>query len=168
MPRPYILNPESFVGPNPFSPHMHISFRLPYESRTPIVSQELFFFLSPPHPLPSFFLPITCRSHTYPFPTLITFQYPASNLQLSFARPSDNQEIFLEKRITVHDVQHSVTGLCTVLVEKENVPRYAVKEMPAGGEEDEVLVRLHAWKGERHLGAWEVGRLSGEDAYKVV
>ncbi|KAJ4386812.1 hypothetical protein N0V93_009710 [Gnomoniopsis smithogilvyi] len=125
MPRPYTLRPESFVPPNPFSPYIHISFRLPYESRDPI--------------------------------------YPASGLQLSFARPSDDQEIFLE-RITARDVQYADTGLCTVLLEKDSVPRYNVKELT----EEEVLVKLHAWKGERHLGAWEVGRLHGEDAYKVV
>lgn len=61
-------------------------------------------------------------------------------------------------------MQHSDTGLCTLLLEKDNVPRYRVKEV---SEEEVVLVRLHAWKGERHLGAWEVGRLHGEDAFQV-
>lgn len=47
------------------------------------------------------------------------------------------------------------------------MPKYAV---PKGREDTvgDVVVKLHAWKGERHLGAWEMGRLSGPDAYKVV
>lgn len=162
MPRPYTLNPESFVGPNPFSPYMHISFRVPYESRTPIVSQVPT-ILAHKRQCDSLF-GSTLTLHKATRTNSKNSQYPASNLQLSFVRPSNEQEIFLE-RITTGDIQHSVTGLCTVLVGKEDVPRYAVKEMPS---DDEVLVRLHAWKGERHLGAWEVGKLSGEDAYKVV
>lgn len=102
---------------------------------------------------------------TWKWSTILTpkkIQYPASNLQLSFQRPSNDQEIFLE-RITARDVQHSDAGLCTVLLEKDNVPRYAAKE--AKELEEDVLVKLHAWRGEKHLGAWEVGRLSGEDAF---
>lgn len=98
-------------------------------------------------------------------------QYPASGLQFSFARPSDDQEIFLE-RITARDVQQGEAGLCTVLLGKEEVPRYAIRRRRWGEQQqqqgEEVLVKLHAWKGEKHLGAWEVGRLSGEYAFRVV
>lgn len=93
-------------------------------------------------------------------------QYPASGLQLSFERRDCQQEIFVE-RITAREVQSSESGLCTVSLAKEDMPKYAVRK----GLEDsvcDVIVKLHAWKGERHLGAWEVGKLSGADAYKVV
>lgn len=93
-------------------------------------------------------------------------QFPASGLQLSFERPDCDQEIFVE-RITARDVQASESGLCTVSLPKDDMPKYAV---PKGREDTvgDVVVKLHAWKGERHLGAWEMGRLSGADAYKVV
>lgn len=93
-------------------------------------------------------------------------QFPASGLQLSFERPDCDQEIFVE-RITARDVQASKSGLCTVSLPKDEMPKYAV---PKGREDTvgDVVVKLHAWKGERHLGAWEMGRLSGPDAYKVV
>ncbi|KKY35775.1 hypothetical protein UCDDA912_g04260 [Diaporthe ampelina] len=92
--------------------------------------------------------------------------FPASGLQLSFERPDCDQEIFVE-RIPARDVQSSESGLCTVSLPKDDMPKYAV---PKGREDTvgDVVVKLHAWKGERHLGAWEMGRLSGLDAYKVV
>ncbi|CAN8100785.1 unnamed protein product [Discula destructiva] len=118
--RPYTLRPESFMAPNTFSPYLHVSFRLPYESRDPI--------------------------------------FPASNLQLSFAQPSTDQEAFVEPRIAPCDVKHSDTGLCTITLDEKALPRYSRRN--SGGEDDDVvLVRLHAWKGERHLGVWEVGRM---------
>lgn len=69
-----------------------------------------------------------------------------------------------------------------MLLGKGEVPRYAVRRDVDRAESDdedenetwreemreEVLVRLHAWKGEKHLGAWEVGRITGEDAFRVV
>lgn len=101
-------------------------------------------------------------------------QYPASGLQFSFAHPSTDQEIFLE-RITARDVQHTESGLCTVLLGKEDVPRYAIRrgntadaDADADAEAEEVVVKLHAWKGEKHLGAWEVGTLSGSNIYRIV
>lgn len=92
--------------------------------------------------------------------------FPASGLQLSFERPDCDQEIFVE-RITARDVHSSESGLCTVSLPKHEMPKYSV---PKGREDTvgDVVVKLHAWKGERHLGAWEVGRLSGPDAYRVV
>ena len=65
------------------------------------------------------------------------------------------------------DVRSTDSGLCTVNLPKDDVPKYAIRR----GREDsvgEIVVKLHAWKGERHLGVWEVGRLSGKDAYTIV
>ncbi|KAF3765162.1 hypothetical protein M406DRAFT_331474 [Cryphonectria parasitica EP155] len=151
----YTILPESFMAPDPFSPYLRVSFRRPQESRDPI--------------------------------------YPASGLQLSFRRASDkyDQEVFLNHRITAADIQHTSAGLCTVLLGRDEVPRYRAhkrrgqqqqqKKQGRGGaaggggameeeeeEEPEVLVRLHAWRGERHLGAWEVGRLRGRDVFLVM
>lgn len=86
--------------------------------------------------------------------------------------------------MTARDVQQGGAGLCTVVLGKEDVPRYAIRRRQPGrvgegegegeggekeqDEDEEVLVRLHAWKGEKHLGAWEVGRLSGECAFRFV
>lgn len=92
--------------------------------------------------------------------------FPASGLQLSFERPECDQEIFVE-RFAACDVHSSESGLCTVSLPKHDMPKYSV---PKGREATvgDVVVKLHAWKGDRHLGAWEVGRLSGHDAYRVV
>lgn len=103
-------------------------------------------------------------------------QYPASGLQFSFARPSDGQEIFLARHMTARDVQRSDAGLCTLMLGREDVPQYTAKtaipreeqEERRQEEEEEVMVRLHAWRGEKHLGAWEVGRLSGGDVSRVM
>lgn len=80
--------------------------------------------------------------------------------------------------MTARDVQRSDAGLCTLVLGREDVPRYTAKSavLQEGGEkeerrqeeEEEVMVRLHAWRGEKHLGAWEVGRLSGGDVSRVV
>lgn len=40
MPR-YTIQPEAFLPPSPFSPYYQVSFRLPFESRDPIVSPSL-------------------------------------------------------------------------------------------------------------------------------
>ncbi|ROV93836.1 hypothetical protein VMCG_08800 [Cytospora schulzeri] len=92
--------------------------------------------------------------------------YPASGLQLSFEQPDDHREVFTG-RLTARDVRSTDCGLCTVNLPKGEVPKYAVRR----GLEDsvgDVVVKLHAWKGERHLGVWEVGTLSGKHVYTVV
>lgn len=60
-----------------------------------------------------------------------------------------------------------------MLLGKEDVPRYAIRrsnnaEADAEADAEEVVVKLHAWKGEKHLGAWEVGTLSGSNIYRIV
>lgn len=67
-------------------------------------------------------------------------------------------------------MQHTDSGLCTLLIDRESMPRYALRKGASAEETqgEEVLVKLHAWKGERHLGAWEMGRLRGQDAFKAV
>lgn len=47
------------------------------------------------------------------------------------------------------------------------MPKYNVRRGLEGTLGD-VVVRLHAWRGEEHLGAWEVGRLGGGHVYVVV
>lgn len=89
--------------------------------------------------------------------------YPASGLQLSFERPEHEQEIFLE-RITSRDITMSDSGLCSLKLPQSEVPKYASKP---GMKEDGVVVKLHAWKGETHLGMWEVGTLDGPDNFII-
>lgn len=109
-------------------------------------------------------------------------QYPASSLQPSFERSDDHQELFLARRLTAADVHHSHAGLCTLRLGVEHVPKYALKRRhhgDGGGDREQqaqaeaaaaphVLVKLHAWKGDRHLGVWHVGQLRGDAAYEVV
>lgn len=47
------------------------------------------------------------------------------------------------------------------------MPKYAVRRGLEGSVGD-VVVRLHAWKGEKHLGVWEVGTLGGKHVYTIV
>lgn len=144
------------MAPNKFSPYLSVSFRRGVESRDPIVS---------PSRTPAT-LPVNRGIISGEISNTSIPQYPASGLQLSFGRPDCDQEIFVE-RITARDVQSSESGLCTVSLPKDEMPKYTV---PKGREDtvNDVVVKLHAWKGERHLGAWEVGRLSGPDAYNFV
>lgn len=103
-------------------------------------------------------------------------QFPASSLQLSFERSDDHQEFFLE-RLTARDVHHTNTGMRSVRVDRDHVPKYALKRRQQHQGDDkcallanaaDVLVKLHAWKGEEHLGVWQVGKLRGEVIYQVV
>ncbi len=85
--------------------------------------------------------------------------HPATGLQLSFA--NKDHEPFLE-RLTPRDVETLGEGeeaaeagtLCTVTVAAAQMPRF-----PDGDADTEV--RLHAWRGERWLGTWAVGTVSG-------
>ncbi|KUI60855.1 hypothetical protein VP1G_08055 [Cytospora mali] len=92
--------------------------------------------------------------------------YPASGLQFSFEQPDDHKEVFTE-RVTARDVRSNESGLCTVNLPKGKVPTFSIRR-DLEDRVGDVLVKLHAWKGERHLGVWEVGRLNGKHVYTVV
>lgn len=93
--------------------------------------------------------------------------YPASGLQLSFEHPDDRREVFTG-RLAAGDVRSADCGLCTVNLPEGDVPKYAVRRGLEGSVLRDVVVRLHAWKGDRHLGVWEVGTLSGKHVYTIV
>ncbi|KUI63983.1 hypothetical protein VM1G_10755 [Cytospora mali] len=84
----------------------------------------------------------------------------------SFEQPDGHKEVFTE-RVTARDVRSNESGLCTVNLPKGEVPTFPIRR-DLEDRVGDVLVKLHAWKGERHLGVWEVGRLSGKHVYTVV
>ncbi|ROV97159.1 hypothetical protein VPNG_08816 [Cytospora leucostoma] len=86
--------------------------------------------------------------------------HPATGLEFSFEQPDDHREVFTG-RLSARDVRSTDDGLCTINLPEGDIPKFALK----GGRTDDIVVKLHAWKGERHLGVWEVGTLSGERAY---
>jgi len=80
--------------------------------------------------------------------------HPATGLQLSF-RAADDTEMFLE-RMAPREVAADESGACSVRVAEGDIPRFSRPDRT------EVDVILHAWKGEKHLGSWEVGKFSRE------
>ncbi|ROV96697.1 hypothetical protein VSDG_05524 [Cytospora chrysosperma] len=95
--------------------------------------------------------------------------YPASGLQLSFEHPDDHREVFTG-RLAAGDVRAADCGLCTVNLPAGDVPKYGTvrRGLEGSGVLRDVVVRLHAWKGDRHLGVWEVGTLGGKHVYTIV
>jgi hypothetical protein len=73
---------------------------------------------------------------------------PATALQFSFA--NGGFEAFAE-RLTARDVSVD-DGLCHVQLPGSEIPKFT---SPAG----QTSVSVHAWKGEKWLGKWEVGTL---------
>jgi len=65
----------------------------------------------------------------------------------------------MDRRFTTRDLvveDDDNDGGFAVMVGEGEIPRFSGR-----GEEgeEEVVVSMHAWKGERVLGSWEVGRL---------
>ncbi len=129
----YDLQPVSFEAPTDTRPFMRVSFRLPSTPRNNSAASAI---------------------------------YPATGLQLSFA--NNGHEPFMG-RLTARDVEilegddaTSSSGsageprLCSFRIPSGEIPRFAFE-----GAGPETEVRLHAWRGEKWLGTWPVGKLTG-------
>ncbi len=136
----YNLEPVSFKAPTDAAPFLTASFRLPS----------------------------TDNGTTAPRSSI----HPATGLQLSFV--NNDHEVFLE-RLTARDVETTTSTssgtssgggggggpaagarLCSLRVPAREIPRLRFRAPAA-----ETDVRLHAWKGEKWLGSWSVGTLTG-------
>ncbi|EOO01615.1 hypothetical protein UCRPA7_2857 [Phaeoacremonium minimum UCRPA7] len=78
--------------------------------------------------------------------------FPASGLQLSLE--NNRREAFLEERLTARDLGAS-GGVCVARVPAGEIPQFRGPEWA----DQTVVVKMHAWKGEKWLGSWEVGRM---------
>ncbi|OAA31977.1 hypothetical protein AAL_01309 [Moelleriella libera RCEF 2490] len=81
--------------------------------------------------------------------------YPATHLQLSYAF-SAGTEIFAPAAITSRDIMQS-GGEYLIQSPPGDIPRAKVKT----GMTSAAGVRVHAWRGDKLLGTWVVGRIEG-------
>ncbi len=79
--------------------------------------------------------------------------HPATALQLSFR--NDDNEVFID-RLTPRDISVD-DDLCWLHIDNDTVPQF--KHRPAAPAQEDFDVVLHAWRGEKLLGSWVVGRI---------
>jgi hypothetical protein len=86
--------------------------------------------------------------------------YPATGLHFEFL--SGGQEIFAAERVVSREVAVGQDGVYSVVTE---VPRVHSKEPDS---DPEMVIKVHAWQGERHLGTWDVGSVIRPRLYQPV
>lgn len=86
--------------------------------------------------------------------------YPATHLQLSF-KFDGTGEVFIPDFVTPGDLaradREALSNLYEVELSANNVPRPKVNEGASSAAE----IFVYAWRGERLLGKWTVGRVEG-------
>ena len=83
--------------------------------------------------------------------------YPATGLQVSVCDTARDMEVFLERATSRNVVVHGADAtLRSLRIPESEVPRMYHAAAAS------LTVKLHAWRGEKWLGTWELGTLEQE------